>query len=304
MLICVSGVQSTKQMKKFYSTALALLLLASINSQAQTIPNGDFETWQTKNGPAGQYEGLSGNWFMSDELDCNPLTSLKSTDAYSGTYSLKLETGSCQLAGGTHEGLAISAFPCSERPAYLKGWYKSERTNNDTAEIVISLRKWNKQSGSRQTVGEAILKVYNNINTYASFSLPINYINGDLPDSADLMLFSDQAAKRTIGNKLWIDKLSFGSNPVSVYNNQGVQLTKIYPMPASTSINFDYVLKEQSTVCISIMDITGKVVMESVQEKTAGTQHMSFNIQALKGGVYFYNIQTNNERISGRFAKS
>lgn len=289
-------------MKKYYIVLLALTLFASTNIKAQTIPNGDFETWQTKNGPAGQYEGPAGNWFTSDELDCNPLTALKSTDAYSGTYSIKLETGSCQLAGGEHEGFAVTAFPCNARPVYLKGWYKSERTNNDTAEIVISLRKWNNQLGSRQKVGEATLKLYNNINAYASFSLPINYVNGDLPDSADLMLFSDQASKRTLGNKLWIDKLSLETNPVST-NNIEVQLTKIYPMPASTIIHFDYLLKQQSTVYISIMDITGKVVMESVQEKTAGTQHASFNIQALKGGVYFYNIQTNNERISGRFAK-
>lgn len=71
---------------------------------------------------------------------------------------------------------------------------------------------------------------------------------------------------------------------------------KIYPVPATMTLNFEYPQAEKITIILS--DITGRAVSK---QELANSSSASFNVGNLTPGVYLYQVITSAKTTSGKF---
>ncbi len=69
-------------------------------------------------------------------------------------------------------------------------------------------------------------------------------------------------------------------------------LSQNYPNPFNPSTSINYELPAANFVSLKIYDMTGREVMQLVNEtKEAGYYSVNFNASGLSSGMYFYRIQ-------------
>lgn len=261
------------------SKLLFLLSFAifSLNTFAQTVPNGSFEAWNTINGvetPIG--------WIASQELNCTPISSSKITDNVDSTFALLLESSTCLFSGGLHEGYALGFFPLTTRVLYLNGFYKSVRTNTDSAQITIDV----KNGGT--LIGSGKLNIFSNVSSYTALSIPITYTSTAAPTNAELFIKTDRPGFSTLGNKLWIDQLSFSNTATSLTSNQLTQNNlQAYPNPFNNKIVIEF--KGAGNHAYTVQNTVG-VQVEKGSLKNGLNQ---IDLSELSKGIYFIQLLDN-----------
>jgi hypothetical protein len=76
----------------------------------------------------------------------------------------------------------------------------------------------------------------------------------------------------------------------------------IFPNPASDKINLKYNLLEESTINISILDLSGKKVITNKAKKQAiGEYENEIDLTGLTQGTYFLSIKINSQTINNKF---
>jgi hypothetical protein len=135
-------------MKKIYIFVL-LVFTFPLFSQ-NSIPNGNFENWTSANHEMPT--GFNGSNFEAFYQCASPFNLTKSTDAFHGTYAMQLNTYAG--ASDTCFGYAITAsntnnqnpcnwgggVPVNQIASGIRGYYKSNLTNNDSAGILVAFR--------------------------------------------------------------------------------------------------------------------------------------------------------------------
>ncbi len=128
-------------MRKSLLVLISVLVSIFVNAQEQQIQNGDFELWSSiflYENPVG-WSSSNTNEFMG-----TPLV-IKSEDAYSGDYSIKLKNYVIEedtLSGYIFLGIAGEDGPeggveYSSDFDQVKGYYKSNLLDEDTAIILV-----------------------------------------------------------------------------------------------------------------------------------------------------------------------
>jgi hypothetical protein len=262
-------------------TLLIILFVSASNAFTQTIPNGSFENWAI----FSNIEEPNG-WTTSQSLNCTPLSSSKTTDHSDSSYAILLETANCTLAGGTHEGFAIASFPISIKPFYLNGAYKTFRNNTDSAQIKVFIKN------GTTIIGTAKLNIFSTTNTYTNFSIPITYNSTATPNGVSIQIFSDRIGFSVLGNKLWVDQLTFSSSPLFTKTEiKNKAELSISPNPClneiivsnTTTLNMPY----------SIFDNSGREVLKGQLSHTKST----LQIEKLASGIYFLKIENNLNEV-------
>jgi hypothetical protein len=83
-----------------------------------------------------------------------------------------------------------------------------------------------------------------------------------------------------------------------------LKVSRVYPVPASTSVYFEYALDKPAKVKVIIMDVTGRTVAVNETYKQAGVHTTQLEVEDLKSGIYFYTLDAeNHSRAGGRFSK-
>ena len=79
----------------------------------------------------------------------------------------------------------------------------------------------------------------------------------------------------------------------------------IYPNPVSSEVNINFTLESDQQVTIEVIDAVGKVSKILVNKlMSAGTITLTADLKDLPGGIYFYRIQTGNERMTKKIIKT
>ncbi len=77
---------------------------------------------------------------------------------------------------------------------------------------------------------------------------------------------------------------------------------KVYPNPATTSLNVSFELQTASDVNITVTDLSGKVVYNSKSVKAnVGVNNMNIDTKAFNNGMYVLNVISNNSVVSKKF---
>ena len=100
---------------------------------------------------------------------------------------------------------------------------------------------------------------------------------------------------------LYVIKTSFpltgaGNNAVNSVPEK-YSLSQNYPNPFNPSTKINFTLPENSSVQLSVFDITGKKVADVINDKRdAGSYEINFDAgkYGLSSGAYFYTLQSDN----------
>lgn len=193
------------------------------------LAGGDFETWTDFVQGEVTYDVPAGDWW--DGLNYlsvigGPITAEKTTDAYDGSYALRLETKPWGedltipgiLASGYFdpeqpigENLIIGK-PYTNKPVNFNGFLKYSPADNDTLVIFVALTKFDSNENIRDTIATGEYTYSGLIETYTPFTVPIEYTESINPDSVHVILLASVSGKEMrghAGSVLFVDELSF-----------------------------------------------------------------------------------------------
>lgn len=234
-------------MKKIYSTLGIILLIVFSTSAQNAILNGNFENWNpaTFTYPVNclytsEAENIS--LFLQNSIPFNQ-TVTKTTDAYQGSYALKLTTK--LLGGNTILAYCLNAqpgdkaptewhggAPYTEMPTGLSGYYKYNLQTGDSALILISFSK----AGSN--IGFYAYKLGGTQSSYIPFSYTFTPALTQAPDSVLIGFASSDAFNNVAmnGSTLTVDNVMFtgvASQPAQYKGDYETWTTSTYYAPAS-----------------------------------------------------------------------
>jgi len=204
-----------------------------------TIPNGDFEAWQSVGNSDEEPTNWNGNKTGGGFASSGPQTCFReSSNPHTGTYCLKLENGNFFGTGinatattgrieapstnpsagyiNTVTGNSDFNSPFTGRPDSLVGWFRFDQGGTDIGRIQAILHDnfdvSNPDQGSSAShiISEAIFDVPNgNTATWTRFAIPFNYNNGTTPEYILLIATaSSTAGSASTSTTLWVDDLS------------------------------------------------------------------------------------------------
>lgn len=78
----------------------------------------------------------------------------------------------------------------------------------------------------------------------------------------------------------------------------------VFPNPTEKSMNMEFELEQAGNIKIVLFDQNGKTVRNLYEgQQSAGMQQFSFDVSALKTGVYYFELTTPEDTKKGRFFK-
>lgn len=283
--------------------------LFSIVSYGQMIPNNEFNDWTS----FGSYSDPDGwktpNPFLSI---IGESTVFKSTDAYSGNYSVMMETR--YLAGfADAPGLITLAdifidianleysieggLPLNENVKQLTGMYKYQGVDNDSATVLIYNFKRDNQ-GEIDTIGYG-LKYLHNTSDWTPFTVEMGYINSHVPDTFNVIFLSSGQEFHT-GSVLQIDSVAIETNTGTFHIGENITIVNVFPNPTTDLITFE-TKETNKNRNLSIFDINGKLI------STNNFVNKSIEVSVINLPIGNYTWQVaikNNISASGIFIKN
>lgn len=261
-------------MKYFLLTLL--LLVFFFRGISQEIPNGNFENWVK----SGNYEDPL-SWITPNMLlSALSVSSVKKeiNDVQSGVYSARLENveifgGTFRAPGfmtlgmfsfdpGTFESRVFGGIPYTNRPKVFRGYYKyTPSVMGDTGMIAIVFFKFDTLTQTQDTIGGGTFKITGANNEWQKFSININYIKPDLPDSMNIVVLSSQSFQPPVGSVLLVDSFYFDHTG----NIQKSDVPEISWYVSGNTVIVKNPLEDVSGW--SLYDFTGKLLMSGfIQE--------------------------------------
>ncbi len=290
------------------------LVFSGIYTTAQTLPNNDFELWDDEADYPSPFDWNTPNPFtyLAGENVVN-----KSTDAYSGEYSARLETKLINflsmefLAPGLitladfNVDILTQTFSYSggtflqQNVQKLTGIYKYQGVGNDSATILMYNFR-NPEGEEYDTIGYGYAYL-RDADEWTPFTVNMKYLNSHVPDTFNVLIMATTDEGVTdfahAGSIMFVDSLAIHTN-TGILNLWEKSITlHVYPNPATSVINFetDETGKDRKLV---ISNPTGKIISRlSFKEKT-----ITFNISEFSTGVYSYSVVEANRIVnSGSF---
>lgn len=214
---------------------------------------------------------LMGGYFGADSADYKATARFSGAlPAASGYNYLPVDTTKALTANGFHLKKIETIYPVATAQTIYK--YDSEYAPSSSYGIF-----------KNQPVG-----IYNSTAVYktALLAVPLYYIE-------------QNEAKKVIE---YILKEKFGEN-VGISNSENtitkqLDLEQNYPNPFNPATVINFALKSASTVSLRIFDLTGREVAVLLQgELPAGQHSCKFNALNLSSGIYFYQLQSGNDKV-------
>ena len=221
---------------------------------------------------------------------------VKSTDTYSGTFALELNTIQSQY-GDTISGMTTNGnfgpgngggHPYTNTPLSVELYYKYAPANGDFSSINFQFRK---NGAILNNYGTSLIAASN----YTQWTTSISLLT--MPDTLLISAFSGQNP----GSKLKIDAIDF-LLPVGETEYINVEKIVSYPNPVIDKLSIRFNLKKENDVTVRLIDITGKELMKrSLGNLSSGSYNESFAISEFSSGVYFIEFTLGSEKTVNKF---
>ncbi|MBC8320204.1 MAG: T9SS type A sorting domain-containing protein [Bacteroidetes bacterium] len=292
-----------------------LIGLGSITS-AQTLPNAEFQSWVDY----GIYEEPE-FWSTPNPFTALPpifvITVSKSHDAFSGDYSVKLETK--DVLGGTYQApglITLAQFSIDfinlsfnisgglalqENVSKLTGMYKYQGAEGDSASVLIYNFKRDEE-GVIDTIGYGLSYLHDTA-IWTPFTVNMENLNNNIPDTFNVIIMSSAMTPNFefhSGSVLYVDSLAIETN-TGVINLSDYQIkVKVFPNPSSDFVQFETSESENKRL-ISIYNAVGSIISTNnfFESKT------NISVNELPSGPYFYRVTRNNRLLNrGSFIKN
>ncbi|MDP1621430.1 MAG: PCMD domain-containing protein [Bacteroidales bacterium] len=316
-------------MKHILTIVIFAFVMNAAFSQSN-IPNGNFENWYNVVISATlNYDdigtGPADNWLSTlNSLAAvpqtaggpGPVTVIKTTDKYSGTFAAKAVSANFPLGPvtifipgmiGTAQldfaGVrAILGKPCAGcKPMRFKGYYKFEPVNGDSCAAIILLSKWNSTAKKRDTIGYGKMVQRNAVNTYTQFDIPVNYTGSGTIDTMTLLvvssagfnLFNFMGGVGQPGSTMYVDELTL-DYPAGIQQVLMPEVTvSAYPNPASDILHLN-LSKEVKNGALEVYNAEGKQVGSYELSKRAN----SVPVNTLINGAYYFRLVSGKKLLN------
>ncbi|MBJ6111437.1 T9SS type A sorting domain-containing protein [Hymenobacter sp. BT523] len=269
---------------------------------AQTVPNGNFSTWATRNGvetPTGWLttDDLLGGFFSTGAV-------AKTTTANSAPYAAQLQTVSLP-GGASFPGLLIlgstlrtsaglpGGVPFTARPRNLQFYYQlqgSQALSDSAAMVVLLTRRLN---GTTTVVAGGAYDFRALASSYTLATVPLQYSSGLAPDSVFMVFYSGQARTVTAGSVLRIDDISFSGTATATRDAALAAPLSIAPNPSPDG---RYRLSSPDaavlTAPLSVFDATGRLVRREAPAPRPGAPERALDLSELPAGIYSVRLDT------------
>lgn len=286
-------------MKKVFSLFAAAFICGTSFAQ---IPNAGFENWTTTSG----YD-VPTDWDQLNALTdtVSVYTCTKGTPGNPGSSYIKLVSKT--ITGlGVAPGIACSGllnvsslasfapksgFANTARPVSLTGNWQYMAYGSDQGYISVLLSKWNTATSTRDTVAYTKHVLPGMVMSWASFTIPLTYYTGDVPDSA-LIVLSASGNTPVNNSYLYVDNLAFtGTVPAGLGNiTANAASFTVYPNPANTVATIGYTAATGGTVQVVLTDIFGRRMLAVTKNVAAGTNQLPLDIAGYAAGLYHVTI--------------
>ena len=153
---------------------------------------------------------------------------------------------------------------------------------------------WNKAGADLRTASEL------NLNNEFFVASPTDWVSNKI-DVSDFIGETIVARFRVVsawGDMLYIDDIN--TSEVTVSSNNEVDFVSdlsIFPNPSDDLTNLTFSLEFAHNVNVSVLDFTGKVIMDREYGKLNGIQNIALNTSDLLDGVYLVNINFDGDII-------
>lgn len=275
--------------------------LMSFSQENDTVPNPSFERMDQE-----LIEHPNG-WFTTDmyffdfigsRLD--PVSAARSDIRKEGGNALLLKN-SKMMGGDLVPGVAFYSdaflnfespgFPVNKRWMYLEGWYKYT-ADDDTANVRIGMF-----NGGQYIGGSENLIYKDNSTEWRYFAFPIAYANGDVPDSAQVVLSSANLDGPSGTNaEFLVDEVAF-VDAASV-EKRLLGAIRIAPNPVNNVLTLS--LERALNGEVIVTDIAGRVIRTM---EISGEKEMAISMKGQIAGVYFLKIKTQSGQQTIKFIK-
>jgi len=185
------------------------------------MPNGGLDLWtETSLGFEDPDDWNTPN-FATTILQV--YTTTKSTDAVEGQYSAKLETlsvggfntpgvltlGEFNVDYVNNTAVLTGGIPFTSKPNVLSGSYKNFPVANDSTMVFVYFTKYNTTEAKTDTIGIGSMFSTETVNSWTSFSIPINFTSTEDPDTMNLHVVSSNMLNPQLGSLMYVDNLVF-----------------------------------------------------------------------------------------------
>jgi hypothetical protein len=302
------------------NTFLAIALLLSFNLLAQQqLENAGFETWQNAGSPTEEPT----EWSSIKTSDATTLNALApqvcelSTDAHSGTYSVKLTNVSTTfgpVATGTltngrahadvnaNNGYVFTDASNAQwnttmttRPDSIVGWYKYAPNNGDKCKVEAILHTGaakNPENGTAANfIGRARFLSTANVGTWTRFSVPFSYYNSNTPSHILVVLTAGDSTIAKSGSIAFYDDLELIYNPVSV---EEINASNVSVFDNGSFIQIQIPENNSKSVVVKVFDLQGRVV----NNKSNLSKGINYIEKPNVDGVYLVNLSFDGKMIT------
>jgi len=285
-----------------------IFIFHALISQGQMIPNSEFDNWTSH----GSYDDPDG-WKTPNQFiaQVNEAVVFKSSDAYSGNFSAKLETrnllgfadapGLLTLADIYVDILSLDynisgGLPLNENVQKLTGMYKYEGVDNDSATVLIYNFKRDNQ-GNIDTIGLGFGYLHD-ASEWTPFTVEMGYLNSHVPDTFNVIILSSGPEFHP-GSILYVDSIAIETNTGIIQLDKERININIYPNPTTDYVYFSTDNKEDNRT-LTIFDIKGKMISSHKFQ----SKEIKISTSKLPTGIYTYRISNTTTFLnSGKFTK-
>jgi GEVED domain/HYR domain/Lectin C-type domain/Secretion system C-terminal sorting domain len=83
----------------------------------------------------------------------------------------------------------------------------------------------------------------------------------------------------------------------------GLRLTKIFPVPTDRDLNLEFLSLIEGKVVIEVMDLNGKVMMETIQDLRSDNNTVKLDVSRLPMATYLVKVSNGKESFTEKFVK-
>ncbi len=284
-------------MKIVVTTILAIL---SVSAFAQ-IPNNGFENWTT----VGTYS-TPDNWETMNPTTAasGTFTAEKGMPGSPGASYLKLtsKTVSTTVVNGVAvcgklnpiTMLPKAGFASTLQPVSFTGKWQHMIFGTTQGAVMVTLTKYNSGTSMRDVVATANQTLTGMAMSWATFTIPFNYVSSMVPDSCIIFLKASGSTPYQ-DDYLWVDNLAF-SGSVTGFNTleKNNSNISVYPNPVTDNLTIELNVKTASVLAIKLVDLTGKLIKEINVDEILSNYKTSISIMDVAKGSYFLKITSND----------
>lgn len=261
------------------------------------IPNNGFENWTT----IGSYSNPD-NWGTLNNTTAiaSVYTATKGTPGNPGTSYLKLTSKT--VVATVINGIAVSGvldsitmmpksgFAFNLRPANFIGKWQHMIYGTSQGSLQVTLTRWDTGLNQRVSVASANKTLSGMAMSWANFTIPFTYTDGNNPDTCIIVLKASGSTP-TNNDYLWVDNLAFSGTITGIEKHDSfLNNFVLYPNPSTENINLNLNLRSSQQITIEVRDIAGKLIRSKSLGILQGESLQTINISGIAKGSYLVHV--------------